>query len=333
MTVALEQISAQAADILNESIVCDLCLPWTAENAHAREGFLESYAAAGGTFSSLTVTFGKFTNFEGTVRHLAAELGRIAKSSEKFRQVHTAQDIRQAKKDGKLGLAFNLQGCDALSGDLAMVEAYYRLGVRQMLLCYNVKNLAGDGCHEITDCGLSQFGRDLVREMNRVGMIVDCTHTGYRTSMDMMEVSQDPVIFSHSNAKAVHAHERNIADDQIRACAATGGLVGVVGLGPLVGENVTIDALLDHVDHMLEVAGPDHVAIGFDAVYTPEITYRRFSQNPGSYPDYPNPPWNFIMPQDVPAVAEGMVRRGYGSDTIKKILGENFLRVAEKVWR
>ncbi len=327
------ELSSRAAEILERAIVCDMCLPWTAENVHARPGFLEDYAGAGGTVSSLTVSFGNFTNLEGAVRHVSRDRRSILLNPEKFVLVDTARDIERAKSEGKLALSFNLQGCDPLAGDIAMVDAFYRLGVRQMLLCYNARNLAGDGCHERTDSGLSRFGIDLVKEMNRVGMIVDCTHTGYRTTMEMMEVSEDPVIFSHSNAKAVVDHERNITDDQIEACARTGGLVGAVGLGPLLGNDASVDSFLKHVDHMLDLVGPDHVGLGFDAVYTPEITYKRFRENASRYPGYPSPPWEFLLPQQVPDVVEGMVRRGYDDETIEKILGRNYLRVGGHVWR
>lgn len=333
MTLENPQLSPRAARILERAVVCDLCLPWTPENVHARPGFLEDYAAAGGTFSSLTVSFGNFVTLEGAVRHIARDRRSYARQPDRCVVVDGVGDIERAKAEGKLAVAFNLQGCDPLHGDLAMVEGFYRLGVRQMLLCYNARNLAGDGCHERTDCGLSRFGIELVQEMNLVGMIVDCTHTGYRTTMDIMEHSSDPVIFSHSNARAVFDHDRNIRDDQIRACAASGGLIGVVGLGPLVGEEVTVDMLLRHVDHILELVGPDHVGLGFDAVYTPEITYRRFGQNPDRYPGYPEPPWDFILPRHVPAVVEGMVQRGYDDETMLGILGGNFLRVARQVWK
>ncbi|MEX0731101.1 MAG: membrane dipeptidase [Aquisalimonadaceae bacterium] len=327
------QLSSRAAEILERAIVCDLCLPWTAENVHARPGFLEDYAAAGGTFSSLTVSFGNFASLEGAVRHLSRDRRSILNNREKYVLVDSVDDIERAHAEGKMALSFNLQGCDPLAGDLAMVETFYLMGVRQMLLCYNAKNLAGDGCHERTDSGLSRYGVDLVKEMNRVGMIVDCTHTGYRTTMDMMEVSDDPVIFSHSNAKAVVDHDRNITDDQIKACARTGGLVGVVGLGPLLGNDASVDSFLRHVDHILDLVGPEHVGLGFDAVYTPEITYKRFGENASRYPGYPKPPWEFLLPQRVPDVVEGMVQRGYDDETIGKILGGNYLRVARQVWK
>ena len=130
-------------------------------------------------------------------------------------------------------------------------------------MAYNKKNLVGDGCHERTDAGLSLYGIDLVEEMNRVGMLVDCSHTGYRTSMEVMEISTRPVVFSHSNPRSLWEHDRNIRDEQALACAATGGLVGVVGVGIFMGENdASTDALLRQIDFYAELIGPEHIGSG-----------------------------------------------------------------------
>lgn len=326
-------LTERAVRLHDQAIVVDMCLPWTAENVSAREGVLEGYAAAGGTVTSLSSAFGNFSSFETTVRHISADRRRIANSSGKVMLIETADDIERVKREKKLGAYFNLQGCDPLNGDLNMVETYYRLGVRQMLFCYNTKNVAGDGCHERTDAGLSRFGVDLIQEMNRVGMIIDCTHTGYRTTMDMMEYSTDPVIFSHSNVRALFDHPRNILDEQIMRCAETGGLVGVNGFGPFLGNDASVENVVRHIDHIVQLVGPKHAGLGFDAVYTPQITYRRILGNREAYPGYPEPPWEFLLPHRAPEITEGLVRLGYDDDAILGILGGNFLRVARAVWR
>ncbi len=146
----------------------------------------------------------------------------------------TAEDVRQAKRAGKLAVAFDLEGMNALNEDLGMVGLYYRLGVRQALFAYNLNNAAGGGCHD-QDVGLTDFGRAVVQEMNRVGMLVDCSHSAYRTTMEAMEISNAPVVFSHSNPKAVWDHGRNIRDDpssspsrrRPAACRATGRPAGI----------------------------------------------------------------------------------------------------------
>jgi membrane dipeptidase len=124
---------------------------------------------------------------------------------------------------GRLAVSFDLEGAEALDGDAAIVEVFHRLGVRAMLIAYNHANRAGGGCHDDPQQGLTAFGREVVREMNRVGMLVDATHCSHRTTMDLFEVSEGPVIFSHSAPKGVAQHDRNVDDEQMRACAACQG--------------------------------------------------------------------------------------------------------------
>ena len=126
--------------------------------------------------------------------------------------VETVDDILRAKKEGRLALGFHFQETNPLEGSVHMVETFYDLGVRHMLLAYNQKNRVGDGCAERTDAGLSRFGVSVIKDMNRVGMIVDGSHSGYRTTMEAMEISTAPFIFSHANPYALHPHYRNIRD-------------------------------------------------------------------------------------------------------------------------
>ena len=132
-----------------------------------------------------------------------------------------------------------------------------------MLLCYNTRNSVGDGCTEGCDAGISQFGKMLIEKMNEVGMLIDCSHTGYRTSMDTMEVSNEPVIFSHSNVYSIASHPRNLKDDQIKACAATNGLIGINGASLLLGEfDTSSEKLSQHIDYICECVGPSYVGLG-----------------------------------------------------------------------
>src|SRR5580765_1386892 len=146
----------------------------------------------------------------------------------------TLAKVQDAWRAGKMALTFDIEGMGALNGDLSMVELYYGLGVRQMLIAYNLNNDAGGGCHD-QDHGLSDFGRAVVAEMNRIGMVVDCAHSGIKSGLEAMRLSKRPCIFSHANARALQDHERNITDEQIKAVAATGGVVGVNGLGLYLG--------------------------------------------------------------------------------------------------
>lgn len=252
-------------------------------------------------------------------------------------QVERVDDITRAKRDGKLAVSFDLEGMNALNGDVGMVDFYYRLGVRQMLFAYNRNNLAGGGCHD-TDVGLTPFGREVIGEMNRVGMLVDCSHSAYRTTMEAMEVSTAPVIFSHSNARKLWDHERNIRDDQIKACAATGGIIAVTGVGRFLGKNgPTVQHLVEHIDHMVSLVGADHVGIGMDsatnpaALGTPWPSSRSREYWPVS--QYADSGSGYIQPEDYPRVTEALLDRGYKDADIAGILGGNFLRLAGQVWR
>ena len=264
----------------------------------------------------------------------------IHQNHQHFVQVETIADVLAAKSSGRLAISFDLEGMDALNGDLGMVDVYYRLGVRQMLFAYNRNNLAGGGCHD-SDGGLTPFGREVVREMNRVGMLVDCSHCSHRTSMEVMELSHSPVIFSHSNARGLHDHERNIRDDQIEACAAQGGVIGVTGVSLFLGNGEDLTAqMLAHIDYLCQKVGPQHVGLGLDSILMCQKEDGPENEALGEraklyWPpaQYPDGKLDFIRPEVVPDLARGMLERGYGAADIAAILGGNFARLAGLVWK
>lgn len=259
---------------------------------------------------------------------------------DQFVQVETFADVLAARRSGRLAVSFDLEGADALNGDPGMVDVYYRLGVRQMLFAYNRNNLAGGGCHDV-DSGLTGFGREVLREMNRVGMIVDCSHCSHRTSMEVMEASSSPVVFSHSNARALCDHERNIRDDQILACAAQGGVIGVTGVSLFLGPKGADPAhLLEHIDYLCGRVGPRHVGIGLDSILLGQKDDGPDNAENGAHAalywparQYPNTPLGFVPPEVFPALKRGLTARGYAADDIAAIMGGNFARLARKIWQ
>lgn len=326
--------SATVADLHTDALICDLTLPWIdVGRRDLRERTLPRFGASGFDFISLTLASDAESQID-VFNSIARERSYLLNRPEQFRLVETVDDILASKRDGRLALSFNLQGTNAFAGNLDMVETFHKLGVRQTLMAYNKRNLVGDGCHERTDTGLSEFGVDLVREMNRFGMIVDCSHTGYRTSMEVMEVSSKPVIFSHSNPRRLWDHDRNILDDQARACAATGGLVGVVGVGIFMGEDdASTDTFFRQIDYYAELIGPEHIALGLDYVYDVEAEkqYMAGVKSParGNY-DKMN---NFFQPEQLLELTGMMIEKGYTEKAVRAILGENYLRVAGEVWQ
>jgi membrane dipeptidase len=159
---------------------------------------------------------------------------------------------------------------------------YYDLGVRQMLLAYNKDNRASGGCME-SKIGLTDFGKKVIKEMNRVGMMVDVSHMGYRATLEAFDTSTDPVIFSHSNPKGLRDHARNISDEQIKACAKTGGVIGINGVGEFLG-GVQSEIVVDNIEYVINLVGPEHVGIGLDYVIDKQELIDYIERHPGIFP-------------------------------------------------
>src|SRR5262245_11595394 len=200
---------------------------------------------------------------------------------DEFVLVVRASDIARAKAAGKLAIFFDVEGGYAMGDQLAILQLYADLGVRWMLLVYNTKNRIGSGVHDAVDEGLTAFGRQAIAEMDRVGLVKCLTHTGYRTARDVLEVTQKPVLFSHSNPRALRDHPRNIPDDLIVSCAKTGGVVCLNGVGIFLGDNdVRTETLAAHVDYVVQLAGIDHVGIGLDFMFDQTELDAHLAANP-----------------------------------------------------
>lgn len=296
---------------------------------------LEQYRAAGVDAVSINVGFDAVPWTQSL--RVAASFRHRVLADDRFVLAGTTADVRRARAEGRLAVSFDLEGTVALDGDLAMVEAFHTLGVRTMLMAYNRANLAGGGCHD-EDTGLTPFGRDVVAEMNRVGMVVDASHCAPRTTFELFECSTAPVVFSHSNPKAVYDHPRNITDEQLRGCAATGGVVGINGIGIFLGDNVADTAtFVRHLEHAAEVAGPDHVGLGLDYVFDKAELAAFLREKAALFPagtaGYDaTVEQRFVEPGRIPVIAAALRDRGWPEAAVAGVLGGNFLRVADAVW-
>jgi membrane dipeptidase len=293
---------------------------------------LDQWRAAGVTYLSVNVGYDAVP-WQTTVRAIADYTRRIEMRSD-MALCSTLAQVKQAWAAGKMALTYDIEGMGALNGDLSMVEFYYRQGVRQMLIAYNLNNDAGGGCHD-EDKGLTEFGRSVVGEMNRVGMVVDCAHSGIKSGLEAMKLSTRPCIFSHANARALQEHERNITDEQIKACAATGGVIGVNGVSRYLAPGApTAEGMVAHIDYMVKLVGAEHVGIGLDADPTngPDVD-QAVADRYWPARHYPRSEKMVILPPSVfPEIDRLLRAKGYKEDALRGILGGNFMRVASQVW-
>lgn len=326
-----------AASLHHDALVVDyhVCLPEENQSRHFEALF--RYQAAGVDWIFVNVADSRVPL--GALVRRAAELRRwIALNPQRCLLVGSAADARSAKDSGRLGISFDVEGGFAIGNDIAVVQLLYDLGVRWMLMVYNNANALGYGVHDDADRGLTPFGYEVIAEMDRVGMVKDCSHTGYRTARDVIDASPCPVTLSHSNPLALRDHPRNVPDDLIKACAATGGVIGLCGVGLFMNDanDISTEAFLRHVDYVSDLVGPEHVGIGSDYCdFDPEWLARLLASNAASWPPglgY-GPGMRFMAPEQFPEITEGLLRRRYSDAAIQGILGGNFLRVATAVWK
>ena len=332
MNEARDEIGAQ---LLRKYLVWDNhgCVPLRPHDVSALPQ-LERYRASGVSVVSLNICW------DGVSPELAVPMahtirGWVSERPDRFLLIESIADVDRAKATSRLGVLFDVEGGNALQGDLGRVGEFYALGVRWMLLTYNRRNDLGGGCLDTEDEGLTDFGRAVLDEMCRVGMVPCCSHTSERSAMEVMERSTLPVIFSHSNARAVCNHPRNISDAAIRACARTGGVIGVNGVGPMVGvDPVNAEAVLAHVQYIADLVGPEHVALGLDYDIDPTDLATALADRERYIPASLFPADLTILPPEcVGALAAGLHDCGWQDSDVAAFLGGNLRRIAERAWQ
>ena len=312
-----------------------------------REEFLRAWNASG-----VTCIFQNCGEESSDPLRLIKRLARFTYLTDHLRGILrrtvTPDDVERAWGDGLGCLYFTGNGVpltqqwNSVEDELRYVRIFFQLGIRMMHVTYNRRNRLGDGCAETANAGLSDFGRAAVAEMNKVGVIVDVAHSGWRTSLESARASNRPVVASHTTCGAIHPHIRSKPDQVIRAIADSGGYIGICCIPRFLRRTGDIRALLDHIDYAVRRFGADHVAIGTDIAYRSRYTEgeeqkiprRRHSRTrfAALWPDddYVTHP---AMTQSLawtnwPLFTVGMVQRGHSDQVIRKILGGNVLRVA-----
>ena len=271
---------------------------------------------------------------------LAGFRATIAAAPGRFRLAGSVADIHAAAADGVLSVGFDLEGAMPLLEQPEMVALYRDLGVRQIHFAYNRNNSVADGCHDV-ERGLTPLGKRMVHAVNAAGLLMDCSHTGRRCSLDIMAASGKPVIFSHANPLALVEHGRNISDEQIRACAATGGVVCISGVSAFLGtDKPDADDMARHAAYVANLVGVRHVGIGLDISFRqPELDDRP----PGEFdPVYWWPReagynravsrMSYTPVETWQLLPEALAKVGLGADDAALVMGDNMVRVASQCW-
>jgi membrane dipeptidase len=339
MAVAQELSETQVLDVHRQAIIID----------NGVVGFPLSHHIDGGVTATQVTVSGLHTDGQDEVfLRISEYLSAAYADPDHVMIIETPDDIRIAKREGKLGILFAFQGLNHIANRLYWIEMFARIGVRIMAATYNSRNALGSGAGETDDAGLTYFGRTVIREMNRVGVVVDLSHLAERTAMDVVRVSQDPVIFSHSNPKTLVNHRRNASDDLMRAVRDTGGVMALSVYAPLLdqqnGTLPTIETLVDHIDYTVNLLGIDHVGIGSDVAPMSDRGWLMYQlQHRELVPEYQmQSPYlgkavyhsivDFQTAADFPKLTRALLKRGYSGEDVQKILGGNLLRVFDQVW-
>lgn len=250
-----------------------------------------------------------------------------------FKLIQTVTEVLEAKKTNKLAISFDIEGVGPFENNIENIELFYNLGVKQIALIYNKNNDFGGGCFD-KDTGLKIQGYEFIKEMNRLGILIDCSHAGYNTSLDILNASTSPIIFSHSNPHKLCGHERNIRDDLIISCAKSNGVIGLNGISIFLAQNeITTSNFVDHIDYIIDLVGVNHVGFGLDFVFEHEKTLELVK----CYPDkFPNSKQYYdikmISPNRIDEIINELIKRAYTNNDIVQIIGGNFFRVASSVW-
>lgn len=309
------------------------------------DAMIRNAVESGITAVNLTVSRG---DFPATAQKMARWDAAIDRFPEAFRKVRSVEQLRAAKRAGQLGIVFGFQDTTPFEGGLDLVAVCHDFGVRVVQLTYNVRNLVGDGCLEPGNAGLSTYGRQVVERLNELGMLVDLSHCGQRTTAEGIRASSAPVAITHSGCNAVAAHPRSKNDEELRAMADGGGVIGIYLMPFLTpGRAPTASDVLDHIEHALDVCGEDHVGVGSDLSTTPidgsdeywsahrEFVARRIEIGiaaPAEDPDvlFTVPDLNDARRMEL--IADGLSSRGHSDGVVAKVIGGNWVRLFEEVW-
>jgi membrane dipeptidase len=341
-------VSPEAAELYRRALVldCNSAPPGLTGELQIAQADLDMARGCG--VSVIKCSLGGInSDFAATVEEIAFFQRMIEVHPAYFLQVRVPADMERAKREGKMGIIFSFESADMFEGDVQRIEIFRNLGVRVMQLSYNRKSPFAAGVMEPAGGGLTQLGKQAVDQMNSLGVAIDLSHANTQTTADAMAASSKPVITTHAGCAAVHPHPRNKTDEQLRALAAKGGVMGIYDLPYLAAspKQPTLDDYMAHMEHALKVMGEEHVGVGSDVGIGPFDTSQRgmaeFNkeeqqrQKAGlAAPEEDRPTYvvGLNTPRRIEVIADQLLKRGYSARVTEKIIGRNFVRVFGETW-
>ena len=343
---AKRKYPTKVVDLVQRSLVIDMLAPLKLDftpEAYANpltEAEAAMFRSCGITGFHNSEGVGGATAYDDALSYLAAWSGFAGRNADLFSLVGVAGDLDHAKAQKKIAVIMGLQNADEFR-EAKDVKAFYQLGLRCAQLTYNAQNLLGSGSTERVDGGVTDYGIEIIKAMNEVGMLIDVSHSGDRTTLDAIELSPKPIAITHSNCRALNNHPRLKTDEAIKKLAAKGGVMGITGVRMFVKdkEPTTIEDIVDHIDHVVKLVGVEHVGIGSDsdlmgydkmpadqlkqlrAAYKASYAFRDRIDTDG-----------FDHPQKVYDLTAALIRRGYSDANIEAVLGGNFRRLLGSTW-
>lgn len=333
-------------DLVDRSIVIDMLGPLKLDftpEAYAMplsDAEAAMFRSSGITAFHNSVGVGGASAYEDALQFIAAWSGFVGRNPEVFSLVGRAEDIDHAKAKKKIAVIMGLQNADEFR-EPKDVKAFYELGLRCAQLTYNTQNLIGSGSTERVDGGISDYGIQIIEAMNEVGMLVDVSHSGDRTTLEAIELSPKPIAFTHSNCRALNSHPRLKTDEAITKLAAKGGVMGITGVRNFVKdkEPTTVEDVVDHIDHVVKLVGIEHVGIGTDSDlmgydHMPADQYKQLKSGyKASYAFRDKIDTDgFNHPRKMYDLTAALLRRGYSDANIQAVLGGNFRRLLGSTW-
>jgi membrane dipeptidase len=342
-----KRYSARTMKLVERSLVIDMLAPLKIDfrpEAYAgriSEADEAAFRASGITGFHNSIGTGGPSAVEETLEFMAGWQGFVGRNAHLFSLVNAAADLDAAKKQRRIAVIMGVQNAEHFRTP-ADVKRFYLLGQRCAQLTYNSQNLIGSGSTERVDGGITDFGAEIIKAMNEVGMLIDVSHCGDRTTLDAVDLSAQPIAITHSNCRALNDHPRLKTDEAIRKVAAKGGVMGVTGVRMFVRnqEPTTVEHMVDHIDHVVKLVGVDHVGVGTDsdlngyedmpadqlkqlrAAYKASYAFRERIDTD-----------DFDHPQKIFDLTEALIRRGYSDENITAVLGGNFRRLLGAIWK